>query len=401
LNDSQRNFRNNAEHFDWELRKLSPESRVKLAKFLIQRTYLVAVSTPNLDSAYRIFSILNERGLDLSHADILKSEIIGQIPGDRQDEYATKWEKAEEDLGRDEFVDIFAHIRMIYGKVKLRETVLKEFRSSVISRFPDQMELIDKVILPFADAYREVKTRSYESARGAEPINELLGWLNRIDNFDWIPPAIVGMSKWGKHPDRLRRFLMDLERLAASMMIRRADVNHRIERYGRVLVSIEEGEDLSSSASPLQLSSDECRETLKVLGGDIYPIVKIRLYVLLRLDAALSGGGATYDYPLITVEHVLPQNPETGSEWERWFPEAESREMYTHRLGNLVLLTRMKNSQASNYPFERKKNEYFSRKGVSPFALTTQVLTKKVWTPEVIDRRQQELLGNLKGLWRL
>jgi len=34
---------------------------------------------------------------------------------------------------------------------------------------------------------------------------------------------------------------------------------------------------------------------------------KLRTYILLRLDSALSGGGATYDYDLITVEHVLPQ----------------------------------------------------------------------------------------------
>ncbi|MCA9156206.1 MAG: HNH endonuclease [Planctomycetales bacterium] len=64
---------------------------------------------------------------------------------------------------------------------------------------------------------------------------------------------------------------------------------------------------------------------------------------------SLSGGGATYDHAIITVEHVLPQNPKSGSQWERWFPNPAVREQWVHRLGNLALLSRRKNSSASNY----------------------------------------------------
>lgn len=65
----------------------------------------MVVWTPDLDSAYRIFSVLNDRGMDLSHADILKAEIIGRIPEALQGEYARKWEEAEEQLGREAFKD--------------------------------------------------------------------------------------------------------------------------------------------------------------------------------------------------------------------------------------------------------------------------------------------------------
>ena len=87
------------------------------------------MSTPDLESAYRIFSVLNDRGLNLSHTDILKAEIIGQIsPDQQQEEYTRKWQDIEENLGREAFEDLFAYIRMIYRKVKLRDTVLREFR---------------------------------------------------------------------------------------------------------------------------------------------------------------------------------------------------------------------------------------------------------------------------------
>lgn len=88
--------------------------------------------------------------------------------------------------------------------------------------------------------------------------------------------------------------------------------------------------------------------------------------------------------------------------WVKWFPSQEERERYVNRIGNLVLLSSGKNNQAQNYDFELKKQKYFTTKtGVSPFALTTQVLNEQEWTPEVIERRQKELIGVLKRVWRL
>ncbi len=66
------------------------------------------VSTPDLASAHRIFSVMNARGLDLSPADVLKSDVIGQIRDDWREDYARKWEDAEEDLGRAEFASLRA-----------------------------------------------------------------------------------------------------------------------------------------------------------------------------------------------------------------------------------------------------------------------------------------------------
>ena len=40
------------------------------------------VSTPDLNSAHRIFSVMNARGLDLTPSDIFKSKVIGDIGDD-------------------------------------------------------------------------------------------------------------------------------------------------------------------------------------------------------------------------------------------------------------------------------------------------------------------------------
>jgi hypothetical protein len=401
LTDSQRNLVANARLFQDKLADLSEDDCKRLVSFIDRYTYLVVVATQGFDTAYRIFTVLNERGLDLTHSDILKAEIIGEIPHEAQDHFTTVWEHEEEDLGREGFAELFSHIRMVYAKTKARETILREFRTAVLSRYADRRAFINHVLVPLSDAFEVATHADYQADRHAEEINQLFTWLNLLDNTDWIPPAISFLSRYGGDPERVLAFLTDLDRLAASMHIRRADVTRRIERYGRVLDAIEHGHDLLAADSPLQLTDIEREETRTALDGALYTVTRIRLYVLLRLDSALSSGGASYDHPQITVEHVLPQNPPSSSQWRTWFTETERAE-WVHRLANLVLLTRRKNSEASNREFDAKKKGYFSdHKGISPFVLTTQVLRQEEWTPDLLAQRQQELMARLVDLWRL
>ena len=307
LNDSQRNIKQNTVVFLDRLKSLTDDKRKRLAQFIVKQCFLVVVSTPDFASAYRIFMVLNNRGLDLSHSDILKSEIIGKVPSAEQEKYASRWEGTEEILGREAFVDLFSHMRTIYRKVKLKETVLEEFRQYVVGAMPEPKKLIDDVVVPFATAYSHLKDADYESASNADEINRLLKWLNRIDNTDWLPSAILFMARHGDDSKALLKFLIDLERLSAIQMLSRATINERIERYGRLISAIEKSGDLHEEKSPLQLTAEEKREAKQILNDDIYNLLpKVRMYVLLRLDAAMSGGGATYDHSLITVESFNP-----------------------------------------------------------------------------------------------
>jgi uncharacterized protein with ParB-like and HNH nuclease domain len=400
LPESCKNIRENALLFISKLKKLKDEHRLTLAKYITRQCYLVIVSTPDLDSAFRIFSVLNDRGLDLSLTDILKAEIIGKIGKASEEDYTQKWEELEEQLGRDPFSDLFAHIRMIHARKKLRATVLQEFREFV-NPTKKPKPFIDDILIPMGEAFDQIANASFEGTKRVDEINRYLTYLNRIDNFDWQPPAILYMTLNRNKTRKVLRFLQKLERLAASMMIIRADINYRLERYGRLIKSIQDDEDVFNDDSPLQLTSSEQGKVITALDGDIYKVVKIRVPVLLRLDEALTEGEASYSFPIISVEHVLPQTPPMKSKWLEWWPDEEEREDNLHRLGNLALLSRRKNSQAKNYDFEKKKGKYFKRGGVSPFALTTQVLNESKWTPEVVEERQKQLLAKLKDIWDL
>jgi hypothetical protein len=399
--DARARMIENATFLRNRLKDLSSEQRRRLTMYIAQRCYLVIVAASDQESAFRIFSVLNSRGLDLSPADILKAEIIGALPAVTQDKYTVIWEDIEDELGRARFAELFGHIRMIHRKQKMQGTLIAEFRQFVPKQ-KSSASFIDSELSPYADAYEEITDQVFSSYKNADEINRQLVHLSRLDNVDWQPPAIEVIAKRRGEPDLILRFLADLERLAYGLFLMRSDPSDRIRRYGKLLVAIQAGDDLFATGSALQLDDDERKAVRNTLDGDIYTITRVRLPLLLRLDELLSGGSATYDHKIVSVEHVLPQNPSLGSQWLADFPEESDRNAWVHRLANLVLLTRRKNTQASNLDFAEKKSKYFSTTaGVSNFAITSKVLGETAWTVETLNRRQSEPIKAIEALWRL
>ena len=358
FSDSQIHMLDNAKYLRKQLLSLDSNERARFAGYIAQKCFLVVVSASDGDSARRIFTVMNNRGLDLSPTDILKAVVLDAISGNQsQDDYAVKWESIEEGLGRDDFRDLFAHIRMIFRKDKLRGTLESEFQNYVLGDLNSQKAtvFINDLLEPYADAYELVSTVSYESSENAEHINALLRHLNRLDNFDWIAPAIAYFRKKKGQTDNLLRFVRHLDRLAYGLFIRRANINERIERYARLIAAIEKDSELYAGESALQLSPTEREDILERLNGDIYGQVRLRNPLLLRLDSVLAEKGAVYEHPIITIEHVLPQNPPEVSQWIEWFPDEEERKQWTNRLANLVLLSRRKNGQALNYDYRAEE----------------------------------------------
>jgi hypothetical protein len=353
--------------------------------------------------------VLNDRGLDLLPSDMLKADIIGMLPEKFRNSYTKRWEDLEDDLGRDYFNDLFGHIRMILLESKAKKTIIEELKETLEKDTFNPAGFVDDILYPYADAYSTILGADFENSEDPSRINSLLRWLQRIDNSDWIPPAILFLSEHPNDIEALAQFFTKLERLASSLFLRGIGVNERIERYAELIRQIKSGNGFATSISALDLSNEEINDSLRAIEGDVYLMSKRpRSYLLLRLNSwlaepsCMSDPGSLQIGKILTVEHVLPQTVEEGSYWtERW-PKTENREIWLHKLGNLLLLTRRKNSEAQNYDFSKKKSKYFTgRSGVSTFALTTTVLSQYDWTEEIVSNRQKDLVDKIKIGWDL
>lgn len=407
LEDSRLRYRENATLLLEKAKALSLDDHNALWKFLANDCSLVVISTPDLEAAYRIFSVLNNRGLDLAPIDILKAEVLGSIRSmggeDKARTYSKKWSEIESQLGRDAFGDLFAHIRTIYAKQKQRATLVKEFQEHV-TEYKAPIDLVDKVIKPYAEVWDFVRDADFEATEHAETINEHLSWLNRVDFKDWVPPALVYFKRFRQQPKRLAEFFQSLERLTYFLLVTKVGINERIETYAALTKEIEPEAfkgDLAALTT-LTLTDAQKRKFVVALDGDVYDdLPKARMALVLRLESLVRAPGVQLQ-DAVSLEHVLPQTPPDGSDWIKWFPDEDERDGWTHRLANLVPLDRNKNSSASNYDFAKKKDAYFKGKGkASPFVLTQEVRAENEWTPTLLAERQKRLVGVLAEHWNL
>lgn len=116
------------------------------------------------------------------------------------------------------------------------------------------------------------------------------------------------------------------------------------------------------------------------------------------------------------VEHILPQQPSSSSQWVKDFSE-EERGLYTHSLANLTLLGGTKNAQASNLDFKEKKEIYMGnavklgkdkRGRKKPFkVMTCYKMTIDIahhyteWTPKSLEKRKEELIQIIESALEL
>lgn len=150
-------------------------------------------------------------------------------------------------------------------------------------------------------------------------------------------------------------------------------------------------------------SVDQLLALSSVLGFDNSDIFEDDTYVILRLNEFVSDGTPiNYSPTLLTIEHVLPQTVDPKSEWATVWSDPSKREMWIHKIANLVPLTRPKNSEAQNFDFDKKKNVYFTgKKGTTAYPLTTQVVHEKIWDEQTVIKRQQALIKVFTDAWEL
>ena len=184
---------------------------------------------------------MNSRGLSLLATDIIKATVIGAIDEQKRDAYTQKWEDLETEIGRNGFNDLFGQIRMISLKKNQKKTLQEEILQEVLPKLNhlNATGFIDNTLDPYALAYLVIKNAEYSSTDGAESVNGLLRWLNRIDNTDWVPVAMFFYIHHAEETDVLSAFFRKLERLAAYMRATSWDIYQRTQRYAKILSELE------------------------------------------------------------------------------------------------------------------------------------------------------------------
>lgn len=121
---------------------------------------------------------------------------------------------------------------------------------------------------------------------------------------------------------------------------------------------------------------------------------RFALYVLLMLDFLYQNHDQKMHFERLSVEHILPQSPADDSQWVKDFAEVQ-REEWTHRLGNLVIITRRKNTAQGRLDYPEKKRKYFE-KNIDTCPNSLRVLNQNsVWMPNELEENHRIVLSQL------
>lgn len=372
------------------------EERVKdFIAYLLNKVVLIYVSTDSFEDAFRLFTILNNRGIPLTNADILKAINVGKIESieDRNiaDGYATKWEIIH-NYFENNFERFLEYIRTILVKDKANKTLLEEFeeriyKKGLLSKGKNTIDTINeyffiyKKIIDFTE--NEELSNAYK--------NLIIIMLEGISSTDWIPPLLQFYKKFGT--EYIFSFLKKLEfNFMGSWIIGETPTKKRENVY-KILKSIDNAkkvEDVLQNANVFSVNVEELKDILKEdICGE-----QFTKYLLLRYEYQKQDNSTLIsEYKHISIEHILPQKPKEDSEWKKLFTEQEIEE-YKNKLGNLVLLNRRKNSSLSNLDFNEKKNKYFQGL-ISTFPSINYIMQKKQWTKEDIKERTEDMISLL------
>lgn len=340
--------------------------------YFLNKVLMIYVATEELQDAFQLFTVLNNRGVKLSSSDILKAENLKELSAADRTSWATRWEEMETYFGED-FDKFLSHIRTILVKKKQTTTLLKEFdefvysnqeydrtqkkyvpRTPILRRGKDTFELL----YSYYHTYQEVFDTDHSVVIGDYEITNYLKLMETGFGADyWIAPVLDYYRKYRRLG--FVAFLKALDRKLSADWITAATPTVRMENVNAILREIEASQD---SAALLQSKTFTINKSdfERVINGDIYGR-SFAKYLLLKLDLIYRGSSTPMiPQAIASIEHILPRNPSADSQWVKDFSAAE-REEWTNKLGNLVLISRRKNTSQGNRDYVEKKEKYFKK----------------------------------------
>lgn len=377
---------------------------------IASRLTLVTVSAEREDNVHRIFESLNNTGLKLSQADLLRNYLFMKLPHRGEEVYETYWLPLQGAFTNEELEQLMWLQLVLDGDDRVRRQDLYTAQQTRFAKHGSDEAAIEAYI-------KELHRRSFQFATilhpEREPDLQVRACLRRLQ--DWQaggahPAVMVLLDQRERGPIDNAEVVRALS-YVESFLVRRMmcwiptnNLNRIFQAVpGQLPVDIPTADGLRqllSAARRFWPTDEELRHHIRT--GRFYERGRAnqRKFVLQRLEES-------YEHPEpvdftqagLTVEHVMPQSP--GQEWlaglARECHDGETpgdlHDRLVHTLGNLTLTA--VNSELSNSPFDRKKDLL----NASHLEMNRRIAEAPRWGAAEILARADELADRAIQMW--
>ncbi|MFH8788883.1 GmrSD restriction endonuclease domain-containing protein [Streptomyces roseoverticillatus] len=387
---------------------------LRIEQAITSRLTLVAVTAERGDNVHRIFESLNNTGLKLSQADLLRNYLFMRLPTRGEYVYETHWLPLQASLSNDELEQLMWLQLVLDGDDRVRRQDLYAAQQQRLEREGADGAGAEADIESYI---KELHRRSSLFRKVIHPAEEtsplVRGHLKRL--HDW--QAVVTYPALMLLLDRRARGELDERETARAMsyiesfLVRRTICRVPTNNLNRIFqsvpaqlphdVPVADGlHQLLSAENRFWPDDEELREKIRTAPFYQYGRPNQRRLVLQRLEESHEHPEPVDFGPAqLTIEHVMPQSP--GEEWMRMLhedaAEGESAEelhaRLQHTLGNLTLTG--VNSELSNHPFDRKQGLLQG----SHLEMNRRIAATERWGAREILARADELAVRAVRLW--
>jgi hypothetical protein len=395
------NYQTIGEYFDGK----SEEELRNFSRYILQNVYVVFVQTNDFSSSFRLFNVLNSRGLPLSGADLLKNALFESAQKNKKSAQQVEdaWTLIEEMIGVEK-LDKFLTLHMLSEK-KDRDRVLEKdlykFGPGAKTNFSDDPVKVSLTLLNSARSY----VRLWENDFNASSLKRRIASLAQLSTDEWYPPLMAFQNRITQQKDltweQFGVFVELFEKVYMHGWLKKAIKSQREMVTYSALVAINHGRPFIDILQQVAAHADN-EGFLAALDSDIYEPrpnqVNLLKTILLRIDQEMQDNSVVKSYTgRITIEHVLPQRP-SHIYWSERFSETDHR-AWLHRLGNLTLVSGNKNSEAQNSDFGKKKLVFEKLNDKVSFDITKDICSYSEWNVATLEDRHRRLANILKKIW--
>lgn len=378
------------------------ESLSEFVEYLDDKIKVVTLKVLNDSDAYVIFETLNDRGADLTIADLLKNYLFGRAGETHLDSVRDGWLSALAALEVSSENSIYVKFLRQHWSSRVglvRERDLFKSIKNVVSTPLDALEFTEG-IRASSDIYSALLNgdHPYWDGLGNEARDsvEALLRLGVDQNRPLLLAALELFSKTEK-----KKLLKSLVSWSVRSLIVGGLGGGAFEAaYCRAAVKVRSGEITNTNGVLAELSPIIPSDSVFRTSFSMATVQKSShaRYYMIAFENMIQGKKEpefvpNEDAEKVNLEHVLPKKAQLG-DWVSFSRDEISE--YVHRIGNFALLAKTKNALIGNKPFSVKQPVL----AASDFVLTKEIGDKEDWTKTEIDERQQRLADLAVRIWK-
>lgn len=414
--NNKNNYLKNAVCLKDYLIKKEIENIDSFIEWLYSNVKFITIICPNIDKALRIFNVLNARGLPLHAIDIFKGELLKHAKEHEQEEFVSRWNDlsqkcSDNDLTMETLFSWYlTYLNPVTSKEKMEKRLVTWFNKlnktplEYLKGVEDFYKAYCKVLemqdwhahlLSYlaSDFWRIILCTSILHHYSDQDIEALKGLLVKFYYQNWVATREEPKKQTNCNIIKALKEKKSVESIA-SIVKEYLDYHKITQDFNKNLQDSKLYEQHKKSSKNSWLRP-----------------------ILILVEYSMSDDPRPKRIQMndFHVEHILPQQPGSSSQWVKDFSE-EERELYTHSLANFTLLGGKKNtkalSQVLNQDFKEKKEIYMGKTIALDNKKTFRVMTcydmtkndvcrYTEWTPKSLEKRKEELIQKIESVLTL